>query len=97
VQSSGVLGPAITDAERAEQSGVVDGVSCSGTAQQVYLSSTFRLVARAATTSDTARGNHLDSKRSMQPSDSAQVHYATIGMDDVGDVFDVAPPELPRC
>lgn len=43
----GVLGPALLDAEAVEAASSPDGVSCTGAAQRVYLSSTFTFVERA--------------------------------------------------
>lgn len=63
---AGVLGPALIEAEHAEEDGAVDGISCTGAAQRVYLSSTFMFLERAtgtngARTINCARDGHLAS------------------------------------
>jgi hypothetical protein len=91
--SAGVLGPAIVEAERAEKSGLVDGVSCSGAAQRVYLSSTFRFVERAedhAVTTAHSQSNHSQSQAGRSNGSSVRTMPGA-----TGGLFDVALPDQP--
>jgi hypothetical protein len=89
---AGVLGPAIIEAERAEKSGLVDGVSCSGAAQRVYLSSTFRFVERAEDHAITTSRSHTGHSQSQGKSTTSSMH--TVPYSAPGGLFDVTMPEL---
>ena len=84
LNSTGVLGPALLEAEAVEAAGSPDGVSCTGAAQRVYLSSTFMFVERAPLAGNATIAQALHTRKAQTPSPAHDKPSACIDTDGAG-------------
>lgn len=84
---AGVLGPTLVTAERMETNGAVNGLTCSGEAQRIYLSSSFQFVERA---------HSLDAAGSGAAAQPQGRPVMATPLDSAGGVFDVCAPPLSK-